>query len=1421
MVMDLDYIMIKRNLKSIVWFILINLVVVSNCKSIEDTKSIDSLEKALTYVQGTKKADILNNLSRLLKDIDLIKATDYAAAARKLSIFLDYKIGYADALVNIGIGMPSEKNKANIEMIDSIIYEAVNIYQEFDEKRKAAEALVLYANLARDMHYLNKAYNLVFRAYNIFESLDDKNGIAYCYYLYAMVYERIEYYNAALEFAEKALQLYKEIGYKPGMAESYMLIAGISIKFQKNKQLIMDNFGKAKELFIQTGSIGNLSLCYKSIASYYTDIQLNFDSAKCYLEKAMELARSQNNMQSYSSIITHLGHIYAKVKGDYETDLKYNLEALEIRKKWDFLLTTASSYLNVGYDLIKLGRYQSADSNLKEGLAIAKKWGTLIYTRRAYQLLYELSDAQGDLKSAVMYLKNVNLYSDSIYAAEATNKTNLLKQLSETLQKDKIILELENKESKNFIWYISIITLFILASAVSLYFLYLNKKRDNLLLKKQKELIESRDELIYHLNDVNPLPVFIFDLNSNSIIYQNNSFVKFFGPARIYRYSKKNFLYLRDLNPEDSRMIFSLIKSGTFLPEVLKGLSLRIKNHENAWKWIYIRSIVFSSDNNNRPTSLLSIIIDISSQKAYEASILLRSEKTRLINEFAIEMASIEKSRDIHYAMAEWLRRFSKATGVSISTYNSQSKCLEVRAVSTESWILELFNKIIEMDIFDLKIRLEDTAKSHMLNEIIGTSEDLRDFTYDAFTPAVSKLIKTTFGINYFVGITLSYNNEIYGTALLFMPKDVNPIDEDILKTIATIAGVAIKKRLAEEELVASEQRYRELVDNSLVGIFISIENKVTFCNNRLLEIFGYPDYPEILGKEISGLVCSSERTEFLNFTRNIESRKESEFLKNFQGLRKDDSPVYLSLMCSNINYLGKNGIQFIVLDISERMLAQRAVNDMEIEFETVIDTSPDGILLLDLEGKILTGNRKTSELFTFDSKHLISRNIIEFIKTNKPGYNYIEVINELLGKRITELEFIKHDGSTFIGEISTSVIKDSSGNPKSIICMIRDITERKRSETLLQNISRLHSIGTLAGGIAHNLKNMLTSMLLNVGLAKAKPEKIPKYLSNIAKAIDQANALATKFQTFSIGGEIQKLTINVNRVIDDAVTVALSGSHIVCKINYSEDELLVDADSKQLNEVFTNLLINAKQAMNVTGKIFINSSCITLDANNIVKLEPGNYIKINFRDQGIGIPPENISKVFDPFFTTKSDGYGLGLSSVYYIIQNHKGNISVESEAGNGTEFTIYLPESKKPRTDISDIKEEIFYGNREKILIMDDDEDIRESLVEIFSVLNYTPVFTKNGIEAIEVYERMNRTGDDGFSAAILDLTIKGGESGEKVLEKLKKLNPGIKAIVFSGHSFTPVLSNYKEYGFMGILNKPVTINDISRALYDVLRK
>jgi CheY-like chemotaxis protein len=260
-----------------------------------------------------------------------------------------------------------------------------------------------------------------------------------------------------------------------------------------------------------------------------------------------------------------------------------------------------------------------------------------------------------------------------------------------------------------------------------------------------------------------------------------------------------------------------------------------------------------------------------------------------------------------------------------------------------------------------------------------------------------------------------------------------------------------------------------------------------------------------------------------------------------------------------------------------------------------------------------------------------------------------------------------------------------------------------------------------------------------------------------------------------------------------------------------------VEVDEGQIGQVINNLVLNADQAMPEGGIIEICAENITLTADNQFSLPPGPYLRTSFRDHGVGIGPDHLPKVFDPYFTTKQKGSGLGLTVAYSIIDKHNGRMTVESELGHGTTFTIYLPASDKPAIQPADEEKRLFIG-KGKILVMDDEEFIRGLANQMLSKIGYEVSVAHDGDQAIEMYGQAQNSGEP-FDIVIMDLTIPGGMGGKEAIRKLKKLDPNVKALVSSGYSNDPIMSNFRDYGFQGVVKKPYRIQDMSDALRAVL--
>ncbi|MBU7030436.1 MAG: PAS domain S-box protein [Theionarchaea archaeon] len=415
----------------------------------------------------------------------------------------------------------------------------------------------------------------------------------------------------------------------------------------------------------------------------------------------------------------------------------------------------------------------------------------------------------------------------------------------------------------------------------------------------------------------------------------------------------------------------------------------------------------------------------------------------------------------------------------------------------------------------------------------------------------------------------------------------------------------------------------------------------------------------------------------------------------------------------------------------------------------------------------------------------------------------------------------IAKDGTEKLIADSGAPIRDEEGTILGTVLVFRDITGRRKMEDDITRLKseKMESISILAGGIAHDFNNILTAILGNITIARMQAvheEDIHRLLTEAEKASLRAKDLTQQLLTFSKGGAPVKKPASVAELLKDTVEFALSGSKAKCTF-FVSDVWTVDIDAGQISQVINNLIINADQAMPAGGTIKMRAENVTISAKDELPLKEGNYVKISITDEGIGIPEGHLQRIFEPYFTTKQKGSGLGLATSYSIIKNHDGLITVESELGTGTTFHVYLPASTEEVAIAEKGAAETVKG-KGRILLMDDDESILEVTSEALSYLGYEVETARDGSETLEIYKKA-RQGKKPFDAVIIDLTIRGKMGGRETVVSLLRIDPSVKAIVSSGYSNDPVMANYREYGFCGVVTKPYTIDELSEALCKVL--
>ena len=493
-----------------------------------------------------------------------------------------------------------------------------------------------------------------------------------------------------------------------------------------------------------------------------------------------------------------------------------------------------------------------------------------------------------------------------------------------------------------------------------------------------------------------------------------------------------------------------------------------------------------------------------------------------------------------------------------------------------------------------------------------------------------------------------------------------------------------------------------------------------------------------------------------------------------------------------------------------------------EESFRAISENAMEGIAIMGSKGEYLYANEMAAKITGYSVDELLKLNMKDVLPPDN-----LSAVKERLRERLEGLPQQSYFETTIIAKDGRRVLVETisaktiwHGKP-AVIVIFRDISDRKRKEDELIKLAKLESLGVLAGGIAHDFNNLLTGVIGNLSLAKmyCKPDdKVYQIILEAEKASTNAKGLTYQLLTFAKGGAPVKRTMFINKLVKDAIAFASRGSNTKCHFDVSEDIWAVDVDDGQLNQVIYNLIINAEQAMSEGGDITVSVQNTAIEPDNKYLIKDGEYVKVAISDTGGGIPQEILNKIFDPYFTTKEKGSGLGLATCYSIIKNHGGYITVDSKVGTGTTFYIYIPKSEKELSlEEKKGKGELLYG-KGKILIMDDEEILRNAAGLLLSELGYNVGFARDGKEAIEIYKKAKDSGEP-FNVVIMDLTIPGGMGGKEAIKKLLEIDPDIRAIVCSGYSTDPIMSEFKDYGFSDVIIKPYDIDELSRVVYKVV--
>jgi two-component system, cell cycle sensor histidine kinase and response regulator CckA len=618
------------------------------------------------------------------------------------------------------------------------------------------------------------------------------------------------------------------------------------------------------------------------------------------------------------------------------------------------------------------------------------------------------------------------------------------------------------------------------------------------------------------------------------------------------------------------------------------------------------------------------------------------------------------------------------------------------------------------------------------------------------------------------------------------------------------------------KELEESKKYINDIID-SMIDMLIVVDPdcKIRNINKAVEKTLNY-SADELIGKSVNDIIPKEGEVNFLD---NCDLPKNAE--KDFVSKTGENITVLFS---SSVLHDDEDKIQGIVClahDITERKTIENALKESEEEYRLVVDNANEAIAVSQ-DGFLKFVNPKTIEISGYSESELLSRSFAEFIHPDDRDFVLERHWKRLMGEEGPNsyiFRIINSCGDIRWIEINTiSIVWE--GKPATLDFM-DDITEKRRMQEDLFRVQKLESIGILAGGIAHDFNNILTGIMGNVSLSKriiSQDSRAFDRLVEAERACLQAKKLTQQLLTFAKGGAPILKPTPIKELLEESVGFALRGSRVRPEFSIADDLWSAEADAGQMGQVISNLIINADQAMPNGGVIKIHASNEFLNERNPYMLKSRNYVKITVEDQGTGISEENLKRIFDPYFTTKQTGSGLGLTIVYSIIKKHNGYIKVESKSNAGTTFYIYLPATSETIGSKKDEIEEKLILGKGRILVMDDEKTIRELATEILGNIGYEVEVAADGSEAVEIYKNAKKE-ENPFDAVIMDLTIPGGMGGTEAIKEMQEFDPNVRAIVSSGYSDDPVMSDFRNHGFKDVIAKPYRISELSEVVHRII--
>jgi PAS domain S-box-containing protein len=641
------------------------------------------------------------------------------------------------------------------------------------------------------------------------------------------------------------------------------------------------------------------------------------------------------------------------------------------------------------------------------------------------------------------------------------------------------------------------------------------------------------------------------------------------------------------------------------------------------------------------------------------------------------------------------------------------------------------------------------------------------------------------------------------------------------------IRDISERKR-KDEALCVSEEITKGILNSIPVRVFWK-DTKLFYlgCNMEFARDAGFAEPKDIIGKDDYKMGWRDQAELFRGADRQVIDGGSSKLLMEEPQTTPEGKTI--TLLTSKVPLRDSKGeicgVLGTYMDITERKATEAR---MRLQ-SSALEAAANAIVITDSKGVIEWANAAFTTFTGYSVEEAIGKTP-SLLKSGKHDEKFYHNLWETVSTgKVWHGELInrRKDGTLYTEEMTITPMKDSLNGVTHFIAVKQDITERKKLEAQFLRVQRMESIGTLAGGIAHDLNNVLAPILMAVEILgeKITDDAGRETLATLEASAQHGAELVRQVLGFARGMEGQRIIINPVHIVRDVEKIIRDTfpKNIDFSFGPSRDLWTVTGDPTQLHQVFTNLCVNARDAMPHGGSLTVTMENVEMDdvyAEMNPDSKPGAYVMVKVIDTGTGMPPKIIERIFEPFFTTKEigKGTGMGLSTTMAIVKSHGGFITVYSEMGKGTTFKVYLPANKISKADeTSSTKQaQLPRGNGELVLVVDDDEHIRAIALKILERFGYRVLHAANGAEAIAVYAQHRE--DIAIVLTDMDMPVMDGTS---TLIALKAMNPQVKVIASSGLKANEINTQAAEAGFKNFIPKPYTTETMLNILAKALRE